>query len=214
MVPIPARMKHLQVDRRGYPIPWGVYRDGEGNPHFAINDEKRRMQMLGRDLCSICGTKLFRGRWFVGGPLSAFHEYGCYLDPPMHHECATFALQVCPYLSAPSYAGRVDDRTLRKTGKGVVTLDNKGAVKSVSTAMEGESTTLLMDTTMIPERPQLFVAVMAIGQMLRPEGMQVNIKPNRPYRAVEYWRNGQRLPTEAGELAVQIVLNLAKDNKV
>lgn len=72
--PIPFRMSHLEVDPRGYPIPWGVYRDPTGRAHFQINDDVRRYQAIKDNLCPICGTSLFRGRWFVGGPISAFHR--------------------------------------------------------------------------------------------------------------------------------------------
>jgi hypothetical protein len=102
-IPIPERMKHLGIDRRGYPIPWSVYRDPDGRPHFTIFNNVLRARGIRDDLCGICGTKLFRGRWFVGGPVSAFDPRGTYIDPPMHHECSSYALTVCPYLAAPNY---------------------------------------------------------------------------------------------------------------
>ena len=98
-VPIPERMQHLDRDGRGYVIPWTVFRDSKGKAHFTINDENRRQTVIGRDCCPICAAKLLRGRWFVGGPGSAFHERGAYIDPPMHRECVVYALKVCPYLA-------------------------------------------------------------------------------------------------------------------
>jgi hypothetical protein len=112
--PVPDRMKHLETDSRGYLIPWGVYRDHTGRAHFQINDELRRLRSFRENLCPICGKSLFRGRWFVGGPMSAFHEAGAFADPPMHYECAVYALQVCPYIALPRYGRRIDDRTLDK----------------------------------------------------------------------------------------------------
>jgi hypothetical protein len=100
-VPIPALMKERQVDPRGYPIPWNVLVDSTGKAHFTINDESLRQMAIRDRLCPICGHRLWRGMWFVGGPGSALHEHGAYIDPPMHKPCAEYALKVCPYLAAP-----------------------------------------------------------------------------------------------------------------
>jgi hypothetical protein len=53
-------------------------------------------------LCSICGEKLAPAeRTFITGPSCVFgSDYGCD-DPPMHEECAHYALRVCPHLIAP-----------------------------------------------------------------------------------------------------------------
>ena len=105
-VPVPDRLLHLKRDPHGYPIPWIAFVGSEGQAHFAINDSSKLTDVLNNDLCGICGQKLFVPRWFVGGARAIFEEHGGYLDPPMHHECATYALRVCPYLSASDYIGR------------------------------------------------------------------------------------------------------------
>lgn len=184
-VPIPARMRHLEVDRRGYAIPWGVYRDPAGTPHFTINDETRRQKIINDDLCGICATKLFRGRWFVGGPLSAFDPQGCYIDPPMHRDCLEYAMTACPYLAAPSYDKRIDDATLRKSG---------------------QATPLLVEQTMLPGRPEVFVAIMAIGQTVHWNGIQSYLSPKRPYHRVEFWRFGTVLPQAEGAALVAEII--------
>jgi len=154
-----------------------VYRDHAGRPHFTINDENKRQEIIQRDLCSICAQKLLRGRWFVGGPGSAFHERGAYLDPPMHDECVHYALRVCPYLAAPSYGKRIDARTLDPD----------------------HPPTILIDPTLDPERPEQFVAVMATGQKfilgeLVPGVPFVQfVKPKRPYLRVEWWCAGEQV---------------------
>jgi hypothetical protein len=183
-VPVPERMRHLPRDPRGYPIPWGVYVDDHGKAHFTINLDERRMRMLRASLCSICGRKLLRGRWFVGGPLSAFHERGAYIDPPMHHECAHYALTVCPYLALPSYQGRVDMRTLAPDDPTLITIDN----------------------SMLPERPDIFVCAMATGQKITQRGYVV---PKRPFLRVEYWRNGAQI--EHAEAVPRVSERLARD---
>ena len=171
-VPIPKRMAHLALDRRGFPIPPSVYIDTNGRPHFTINDEPKRQALIATDRCPLCGGKLLRGRWFVGGPQSAFHIHGAYIDPPMHNECAHYALQVCPYLAAPNYDKRIDDKTLPPG-----------------------DTPLLIDPTMIPERPDYFVAVMTTNQksIINSIGMVQYLKPLRPYSRIEFWRHGEHV---------------------
>lgn len=173
LVPIPARMAHLPLDPRGFPVPHVVLKDSEGAAyHFAVNDHSKVAACAREGRCHICGTALFRGRWYVGGPLSAFHRNGAYFDGGMHDECAHFALKVCPWLAAPKYARRID------------------VVKSV--AKKG---VFAVDTTTIPMRPPLFVAVMAIGEKVAAAG---NFLPTKPYRKIEFWRAGERVPYEEG----------------
>jgi len=183
-VKIPERMRHLQIDARGYPIPSMVLIDSAGRPHFAINDDAKRLQAIRQELCSICGTKLFRGRWFVGGALSAFHPDGAFIDPPMHSECAHYALQVCPYLAAPRYSAEI------------------GIAKAKAHASALKDNRLLVDPTQMPGRPlnDMFIALMTT----RPVDVydNFNLKPTPPYNVIEYWRRGERLPDREGEAMV------------
>jgi hypothetical protein len=164
---VPERMLKLERDPRGYPIPWTVMRDSDGRPHFTINDTARVQRALKEDRCAICGDKLFRGRWFIGGPGSAFHPNGAYIDPPLHHECMRYAAQVCPYLARDHYAKRIDALTLDRA--------------------KVEGMAIFLDETQDPNRPEVFVAVMAVGQRVTENGY---LQPKRPYRAVEVWRHG------------------------
>lgn len=178
-VQVPARMARLDRDHRGFPIPFLVLRNPDGKANFTINDSAKRQRCLERDLCAICGQSLFRARWFIGGPLCAFHERGAYLDTPTHDDCGHYALQVCPYLAAPRYTGRIDD---------------KGFAWEAHPEL-----TMLVDNTMIPERPELFVALMATGQTLVGNPLNPYVVPDRPYRKVEYWRHGRRLDKAEGD---------------
>lgn len=177
-VPIPLRMRDLPRDHRGFPVPINVYVDGDGRPHFTVNLEGKRVKCLMDDLCSICGKSLLRGRWFVGGPASAFHPQGAYNDPPMHDECAHYALQVCPWLAAPNYARRIDNKTLKP--------DDLNRLN-------------LHDPTMIPNRPKVFVALMAVGQMIFADAMVPSVRPKKPFRKVEYWVAGKQVDWAEGE---------------
>jgi hypothetical protein len=176
-VAIPALMQHLPRDERGYAIPCTVLVDSQGKAHFAVNDELKRQQMLREDRCTICGHKLLRGRWSVGGPLSLLDERGALIDPPMHYECSHYALRVCPYIAAPNYSKRVDAKTVPK-----------------------DEALIYMDPTEIPRRPDVFIAVMHIGQTFHKEGRFIRfIRPNRPFRQIEYWRQGTMLDPVEGK---------------
>lgn len=175
---VPELMQRLDRDGRGYPIPFSAFIDSQGTPQFTINDDHKRVRMIRGDLCSICGNKLLRGRWFIGGPGAAFDPRGAYLDMPMHDQCAHYALRVCPFIAAPNYSKRIEDRKL------------KGAQPDH---------VILIDETVEVKRPPLFVAVMAVGQRMT-DGMAPGsyILPERPYRKVEYWRFGQQLDETEG----------------
>lgn len=165
-------------DSRGYPIPFNVMRDADGRPHFTINDDRTRARCLKERRCAVCGYRLERLVWFVGGPRSAFDRYGVYNDTGLHHECATYSLQVCPYLAVPRYLSRIDTGTL-DMGK-------------LPPGCPG----VFLDHTQIPERPGVFVAVAARSYDVSP--VTGYIRPERPYAAVEYWKDGRPITrTEA-----------------
>lgn len=180
-VEIPARMRHLPKDRRGYPIPVNVFIDNNGKPHFTINDDEKRQVHLRKKQCPICGGALLRGRWTVGGPASAFMEEGAYIDPPMHYECYRYAMQVCPYLAVPSFTKRIDAGTLKKE--------------------DVEEHRIFIDDTVLAGRPPLFVGVMHLGEEYQTNmfGRIERFKPKRPYRNIEYWQDGKELPAAEGK---------------
>lgn len=195
-VPIPDRMRDLPRDRRGYPIPVNVLVDKEGQPHFTINDHIVRRRLLKEQLCGICGKKLLRGRWSVGGPASALVADGVYFDPPLHYECASYALQVCPYLAMPSYSKRIDTRTLdpRK--------------------LNGHLAAFI-DPTQLDNRPPVFVAVMHVGETYSYDerGEVKYIKPKRPHRRYEFWKDGVQLSEDEGmSIANEYLEKLKQEN--
>ena len=176
-VPMPELMRGLPKAPNGLPIPYIVMRDDEGRPQFVVNDIEKQVECLKRKLCPICGTKLKKELWFLGGPISAFHEYGSYFDTAMHHECMTYALIVCPYLATSTYRSTTDVRMPHLNKK------------------FGGS---LVDVTMNPDKPAVFVAVMAYGQSLNRQDHAYHVRPLRPYHAVEFWRLGERMSFEEG----------------
>ncbi len=124
--------------------------------------------------CPICGERLGRWRWLVGGPRSAFDPHGCYFDLPGHRDCVEYALQVCPYLAIPKY--------LRHT-------DAVAHPEKLPPEMR-----ILLDETIIPERPEVMVAVCATKiALLDRGGLQPYLKPVQPFDDWTYWRHGKRI---------------------
>ncbi len=96
--PLPNRMKSLPIDERGYPVPWFVTWI-DGKPDFRLLDEEKFILAVRLKACSVCGTSLGRFKSFVGGPMNVLQMLSG--EPPMHHECAFFAVRACPFLLLP-----------------------------------------------------------------------------------------------------------------
>ena len=176
-VPIPHRMKHLPLDHRGYPTPVIVVVK-DGKPVFSVNDIDITNRMIQEDRCSICGTKLFRGRWLVGGGLSGLSEKGKFADGPLHDECAHYALKVCPYLAAPNWKTPI------------------GKFQHAAAGIEGAAFDLKDSITVADtQRPEAFVAVMAskIDIEIRPFGVLLCRPKEGHVMRAEVWRNGTML---------------------
>jgi hypothetical protein len=171
----PDRIARLDVDPRGYAIPWNVLRGPRGEAFFTVNDDRKHWRALRQGLCPICGEILGRWKWFVGGPRSAFEVNGWYLDLPMHHECCTYALETCPYLAMPKYLKRVDVADPSKLPA---------------------AARILIDETITPERPELNVAVAGnqIEGHAGPSALSLPyVRPCRPALAYEFWRHGLKI---------------------
>lgn len=171
-IPIPPRMQSMRKDHRGFPVPYIIMDDAQGKPLFAVNDADKQRQCVKELLCPICGSKLERLLWFVGGPLSAFHEHGAYHDSAMHYECMEYALQVCPHLAMSNYSsnGTVSEAQAKRVPEGVAT----------------------KDITQIPGKPIVFVAI-ACNTFSAHFRDVYFLRPKRPYLEIEYWRAGKKL---------------------
>lgn len=95
--PIPFRMARRPRDPRGLPIPYSQFIDQDGKPDFRVLDDQRVARCLRYRLCGLCGQQLGKHIFFVGGPLCV--DNGLFHDPPMHRECAEFALRACAHLN-------------------------------------------------------------------------------------------------------------------
>lgn len=178
--PIPPKLALRPKDRRGYPIPFIVMRDDDGRPHFTINNHERVEQAIRQRICAMCGKKLEFDCWLIGGPGAAFHQHGAFLDPPVHHACGTYALQVCPFLAAPSYSHRIDGSTL-----------DLAKVKGMA---------LVQEDGMQPDQPPFFAfaRTSSIERYSQQTGI-IYVIPKRPWKAVEFWNNGERITSEDAE---------------
>lgn len=149
-------------------------RDRTGKPMFTINDTPKMERCIRQKLCSICGKKLTEGYWCVGGSRAFLHEFGVFIDPPLHRECAEYALKVCPFLAARSFSKSIGDARL----------DPKQAPQGLQ-LIEADFTG--------PIRPERF------GLGLTIDYPKLYGDPGRRryqidhWRYIEWWRQGQRI---------------------
>lgn len=171
-IAIPRRMRTRPCDERGYPVPFIVMIDKSGAPQFTINDHAKVTACINRKLCAICGRRHDPLMWFVGGSRCFLHPNGGFIDPPLHLECAEYALRVCPFLAAPRYSKRIDDSKL--------TAENRP-----------DDMTLVRVEYMNPNQPELFGlgAAQEMEVIKREPGDFVLVV--RRWRYVEWWKNGQ-----------------------
>ena len=92
----------------------------------------------------------------------------------MHGECSRFALQTCPYLAMPHYTHRIDVANLEKLPP---------------------EARILIDQTVMPGRPELFVNVNGDRFEIQHNGPVAlpYTRPVKPVAAYEYWRHGEQL---------------------
>lgn len=97
-VQMPGRVRALDRDDVGRPVPWFAQRAGglAAGARLRLPDPVLVATAVTERLCWVCGQRLPRAVTFVLGPIGALQrESG---EPPMHTNCATYALQACPRL--------------------------------------------------------------------------------------------------------------------
>lgn len=103
---MPARMKSLPVDERGYPVPWFVaWHDGK--PEFRAMDQHKFIRAVREKLCWVCGERLGVNMCFVAGPMCGINRTSS--EPPNHVECAQWSAVNCPFLANPRMVRREDE---------------------------------------------------------------------------------------------------------
>lgn len=97
-VPIPVRMAGLPRDHRGFIVPKFVaFIDGK--PDFRVADTRHLVECVKKNLCYLCGQPMGTFKCYTIGPMCAVNR--TISEPPSHRECATYSVQVCPFLSQP-----------------------------------------------------------------------------------------------------------------
>lgn len=191
---MPGRLASRPRDARGYPIPFIVFNDAAGKPHFTINDQAKVAEVIRKKLCALCGTPLRDNIWFIGGPGAAFHEFGAYLDPPAHKDCACYALRVCPFL-ATRYSKLIEDKLLRPDHV-------------------PHDAVLVTEESAKPDQPAFFVLAKAPRYELidrSDEALPPLFVPKRPWMDVQFWREGKPIsPAEAEALLPKTGYELAE----
>jgi hypothetical protein len=177
-LPVPKLMRTLSRDPRGYPIPWIVLIDANKLAQFTINDVRRTEEARRKRLCAICGKRMGIGQsWFIGGSRCFLHPRGGFLDGPTHYYCGAYALQVCPFLAARSYARRIDDA---KLGEG-----------AIPDGME-----LRREDFMMPRLPERFGFGRSDSWHWQRTGdrQELGIFIVNTWSYIEWWRNGEECP--------------------
>lgn len=185
-IEVPRRMRTLAKDARGYPVPFLVMVDKSGTPQFTINDHAKVHDCISKHLCAICGKRfdrnamMHREMWFVGGSRCFLHERGAFLDPPLHLECAEYALRVCPFLAASRYMRRVDAKKL----------DPNNLPDGMAIVQEGFA---------MPRLPEIFGLGMTHRYRVISQGSSPVFVVD-DWRYLEWWRAGE--PVNAPETGV------------
>jgi hypothetical protein len=105
METLPARMRDLPVDERGYPVPWFVaWLDG--SPEFRAMDRSKFVRAIREKLCWVCGEKMGVHFTFVAGPMCGINRTSA--EPPNHRDCALWSAINYPFLSNPRMVRRTD----------------------------------------------------------------------------------------------------------
>jgi hypothetical protein len=108
METLPARMRDLPVDERGYVVPWFV--DWiDGKPEFRAMDRLKFIRAIREKLCWVCGERLGVHFTFVAGPMCGINRTNS--EPPNHRDCAMWSAQNCPFLSNPRMVRREEGLT-------------------------------------------------------------------------------------------------------
>jgi hypothetical protein len=113
---MPAAIVRMPRDQRGYPIPFFL----QDAADFRVVCYAKKKLCHEKRLCWVCGEKLDKLLYFVGGRLSVMnHLFG---DYAMHETCAEYSIRVCPMLNGTmaSYRHSGLPEEAKKTGPGMV----------------------------------------------------------------------------------------------
>lgn len=116
MIPIPPKLQH-RPRWRGLPVPFVTLIGADGAPDFRASDEARRRESFTAGICQLCGQKLGRYFFFVGGTEAA--KAMGYFEPATHLECCIYAMQVCPFILGKMEHADIAKVNQRHEGTGI-----------------------------------------------------------------------------------------------
>lgn len=100
---VPRRMRGLPKDHRGFVVPKFVSWI-DGKPEFRVARSEYIGECYKRKICWLCGEPMGVNLTFVIGPMCSINRVTT--EPPSHHDCATYAALVCPFLTLPKMRRR------------------------------------------------------------------------------------------------------------
>lgn len=93
-----------------FPIPF-VTAIIDGKPDFRVHNDERREMIGKRKLCQLCGDRLNGDIWLAGAQETLRRK--TFGEPPMHEECARWAIEVCPWLAGRGWRYEDEWRDVR-----------------------------------------------------------------------------------------------------
>ncbi|MGB8520806.1 MAG: hypothetical protein WCD38_11655 [Candidatus Tumulicola sp.] len=122
---LPAYMRDLPVDDRGYVVPWFVaYVDGK--PEFRAMDNEKWISAVKNKRCWVCGKHTGRKLVFVLGPMCGINRTTS--EPPCHEQCARWSARNCPFLTLRMQRRRENDMPEHVESAGCPIRRNPGVV--------------------------------------------------------------------------------------
>lgn len=162
---IPLRMRRRPVDQHGRPIPFSQFLRADGSPDFRILDTMKVRDCVSHRRCGMCGEVMGRHIFFVGGPICVAN--GIFNDPPMHRDCAVFALRACAHLNRA-----------------------KGRYNTSAPMPADAKITVAKHTS--DQKADHFALMHAHGySLLRGRDGALYIRADLPWASVELWRDGR-----------------------
>jgi hypothetical protein len=164
MIGLPPRLRRRPLDKRGLIIPFVQFIDTNGEPNFAALDHDRVALCLLSRRCGLCGQPMGRHVHFVGGPLCVINRY--FYDPPMHKECAIYALETCPHLAR-----------------------SKGRYREAPESLDGAK--IIVGQMDVTRKVEYFALMHAVSYHHgRTEDGMLVVRAG-PWVDVEYWKDGR-----------------------
>ncbi len=183
-VPMPPRVKALPRGPNGYPIPWFVPTLPDGRRDARLASVDTQIRAITQHRCWVCGVQLGRRLAFVLGPVSVINRKTT--EPAMHRDCAEYALQVCPFLTDPAAARRVQAMPAGALPPAGVSIPHN----------PGGAAVWITDT-FTPRHP--------------PGAAQIIVTPG-PARSVSWWKQGRAATAAEAAAILDVGLRAILDN--